>query len=60
MLIEYEKDYLQELYERGKSKNKKYRYQPEVIRKYQKRIDTLMGATRIVWKSDYPHIQVMC
>ena len=33
MLIEYEKDYLQELYERGKSKNKKYRYQPEVVRK---------------------------
>ena len=47
MIIEYEKDYLQELYEKGKCKNKKYRFQPQVIQKYQKRIDTLMAATRI-------------
>lgn len=47
MIIEYEKDYLQELYEDGKCKNKKYRFQPQVIQKYQKRIDTLMAATRI-------------
>lgn len=47
MIIEYEKDYLQELYEVGKCKNKKYRFQPQVVSKYQKRIDTLMAATRI-------------
>ena len=47
MIIEYEKDYLQELYERGKCKNKKFRFQPQVVQKYQKRIDTLMAATRI-------------
>lgn len=47
MIIEYEKEYLQELYERGKCKNKKYRFQPQVVSKYQKRIDTLMAATRL-------------
>ena len=47
MIVEYEKDYLQELYEVGKCKNKKYRFQPQVVGKYQKRIDTLMAATKI-------------
>lgn len=31
----------------GKCKNKKYRFQPQVVGKYQKRIDTLMAATKI-------------
>lgn len=47
MIIEYDKDYLRELYNDGKCKSKKYRFETSVIKKYQKRIDTLMGATRI-------------
>lgn len=47
MYIEYEKDYLEELYNVGKCKNKKYRFQKAVVTKYQKRIDTLMAATCI-------------
>lgn len=47
MIIEYEKDELRELYEKGKCKNKAFRFQPQVVQKYQKRIDTLMGATAI-------------
>ncbi|MBQ3619597.1 MAG: type II toxin-antitoxin system RelE/ParE family toxin [Bacteroidales bacterium] len=47
MIIEYEKEYLQELYDKGKCKNKKFRFQPQVVQKYQKRIDTLMAATGI-------------
>lgn len=47
MVIEYEKDYLKELYEDGKCVNKKYRFQKQVITKYQKRIDTLIAATRM-------------
>jgi proteic killer suppression protein len=47
MVIEYEKDYLEELYKDGKCRNKKYRFQKSVIAKYQKRIDTLIAATRI-------------
>lgn len=46
MQVEYEKDYLRELYEKGRCKNKKYRFQAHVVAKYQKRIDTLMAATR--------------
>ncbi len=47
MVIEYEKEYLEELYNDGRCKNKKYRFQKPVITKYQKRIDTLMAAIRI-------------
>lgn len=47
MVIEYEKDYLKELYEDGKCKGKKYRFGAAVVKKYQKRIDTLIAATRI-------------
>lgn len=47
MVIEFEQEYLEELYEDGKCKNKKYRFQPQVVGKYQKRIDTLIGATRL-------------
>lgn len=47
MVIEYEKDYLQELYELGNCKSKKHRLPKQVVQKYQKRIDTLMGATRM-------------
>ena len=47
MHVEFEKEYLVELYEIGKSKNKKYRFQPSVIKNYKKRIDTLIGAPNI-------------
>lgn len=47
MVIEYEKDYLEELYNNGHCKNKKFRFQKSVVSKYQKRIDTLMAAIRI-------------
>ena len=47
MKIEFEKDYLKELYEEGKAKGKKYRFQPSVIKKYKNTIDTLRVAKRI-------------
>jgi toxin HigB-1 len=45
MIVEYEKETLKELYQDGKSK--KYRFDATVIKKYQKRIDTLIAATCI-------------
>lgn len=45
MVVEYEKDYLRELYEEGRCRDKKYRFQPAVVDKYQRRIDTLLAAT---------------
>ena len=47
MEIEFEKDYLRELYEEGKAKGKKYRFQPSIIKKYKNVIDTLRVAKRI-------------
>lgn len=36
MIVAFEKDYLRELYETGTSTNKKYRFQPEIIKAYAK------------------------
>lgn len=47
MKIEFEKDYLKQLYEDGKAKGKKYRFQPSVIKQYKNSIDKLRVATRI-------------
>ena len=47
MEIIFEKAYLRELYEDGKTKNKKYRFQKVVIRKYKNTIDKLRVAQRI-------------
>lgn len=47
MYIEFDKEYLRELYTDGKTNNKKYRYQPEVIRGYQKAVFQLSSANRI-------------
>lgn len=34
MVVTFEEKYLQELYETGKSSDKKHRYQPEIVKKY--------------------------
>jgi len=47
MIIAFEQQYLRDLYETGKSNDKKHRFQPQVIEKYKERIDTLKKARRI-------------
>jgi proteic killer suppression protein len=47
MLIEFEKDYLEQLYADGKATNKKYRFQPSVVKQYKNTIDKLRSAQRI-------------
>ena len=47
MQIEFEKEYLQELYETGKTTDKKHRFQPQIINGYLKCIRALQRATRI-------------
>jgi proteic killer suppression protein len=34
MIVTFEKEYLRDLYETGKSDDKKHRFQPEIVRKY--------------------------
>ncbi len=47
MKVEFEKEYLRELYERGKTKSKKYRFQPQVVNGYLKCVRALQTAIRI-------------
>lgn len=47
MKIIFEKDYLQQLYEEGKAKSKKYRFQKTIIRKYKQTIDKLRVAEKV-------------
>jgi proteic killer suppression protein len=47
MNIEFEKEFLRELYENGKSSNKKYRFQPPLIKKYKNTVDKLKASNRI-------------
>ena len=44
MFIEFDKDYLRELFEQGRTSDKKHRYQPEVIKGYQKAVASLKRA----------------
>lgn len=47
MIVTFDKDYLRELYETGKSKDKKHRYQPDIVRRYKKGIDILKRVAKI-------------
>lgn len=47
MIVTFDKEYLKELYTNGKSKDKRHRFQPEVIKQYKKRIETLKKAKRV-------------
>ena len=49
MIIEFDDENLEELYKEGKtkSKNKKYRFQPTIIKQYKKTIDKLYAAITI-------------
>ena len=47
MEISFEKEYLEFMYENGKSKNKKNFYQKDIIKRYIQTIDKLRAAERI-------------
>ena len=47
MEINFEKEYLRQLYEEGKTTDKKHRLQPSIIARYQLRIKTLEQAGSI-------------
>ena len=47
MIVIFKKDYLKELYEQGVAKKKKYRFQPQIVRRYQDRINFLIKASRV-------------
>ena len=47
MKIDFDKKHLEELYLNGKTKNKKHRLQPNVVKKYIQTIDKLRAANNI-------------
>jgi proteic killer suppression protein len=47
MKVEFEKDYLRELYKTGKTADKKHRYQPQVVNGYLKCVKYLMTVVRM-------------
>ena len=47
MNVEFEKEYLAELYEKGKTDDKKHRFQPQIISGYLKCVKALLNAYRI-------------
>ncbi|MBQ8423906.1 MAG: type II toxin-antitoxin system RelE/ParE family toxin [Coprobacter sp.] len=47
MVVTFGKEYLCELYEKGISTDKKHRYQPDIIRRYQKCINYLIVSPSI-------------
>ena len=46
MIVTFDKDYLRDLYENGKTADKKYRFQPSVIDGYVKGIYYLQGVAK--------------
>lgn len=47
MIVQFEKDYLRELFEKGKTSDKHLRFQPQVVKKYVLRVMTLQDAPNI-------------
>lgn len=47
MNVEFEKEYLTELYENGKVMDKKHRFQPQVVNGYLKCVKALINASRM-------------
>jgi proteic killer suppression protein len=45
--VTFDKTYLKDLYENGKTEDKKHRFQPDIVKRYQQRIKTLTDAPRI-------------
>ena len=53
MEITFKEDYLQEMYRTGKTTDKKYRYQPAIIRKYIRVIDLMIDQPNILALKKY-------
>lgn len=47
MVVTFDKEYLKELYEFGKVNDKRYRFQPDIVRKYKRCIDIMLNVSDI-------------
>lgn len=44
MVVTFEHTYLKDLYEYGRCSDKKHRFQPQIVKRYQKRVEQLLAA----------------
>lgn len=61
MEINFDKEYLRELYEAGRTSDKKYRFQPQIVSRYQLRIKILEQASGIedLYRLNSLHYEVL-
>lgn len=48
MVVTFDKVYLKELYESGKTSDKRHRFQPDIVRRYKRCIDIMINVSDIV------------
>ncbi|MBP5523941.1 MAG: type II toxin-antitoxin system RelE/ParE family toxin [Bacteroidaceae bacterium] len=53
MIVSFEKEYLKELYIDGKSSDKKYRFQPQIVKKYTRVIDLMTEVENVLALTKY-------
>ena len=53
MFVTFEKTYLQDLYEKGKTSDKKHRYQPDIVNRYVKCVDLMRAVPDITSLAKY-------
>lgn len=61
MIVTFDSEELQIMYEEGKNPNRKYRFQPDIIRRYQKAINFLKASSSIesLWKIQSLNYEVL-
>lgn len=47
MEVNFKQKYLKELYEKGRSSDKKHRYQPNIVKKYSKVVDLMIAQDNV-------------
>ena len=57
MIVKFEKQYLEQLYQTGKCGDKKHRFQPQIIKNYHKCVDVLMAAPQIEKLFTFPSLR---
>lgn len=53
MRVLFDKDYLERLYKKGDSGEKKYRFQPQVVKKYIQIVDLMIDSPNVLSLSKY-------
>jgi len=48
MVVHFKQNYLQKMYQTGKSTDKKHRFQPEIIRKYIRVVDIMISQPDVI------------